>query len=61
MAVGGKIIPPLVRTDPRWYKCPECGQNLFKIYPGSSCRGILYKCKRCKQILEITIEPLSRK
>lgn len=42
--------------DPQWYCC-KCGQKLFKIRPGAVVRGVQIKCKRCKEIINITIEP----
>lgn len=53
-------IPPMppVRKSPdhQWYCC-KCGQKLFKIRPGAVVRGVQIKCKRCKEIINITIEP----
>ncbi len=42
-----------------WYCCPKCGQKLFKVNPNAVVLGIEYKCKKCKEILKIHIEPLS--
>lgn len=53
---GGRIINPVIRNDPEWYCC-KCGQKLFKIRPGAVVRGVQIKCKRCKEIINITIEP----
>ena len=58
MNVPEKIMVPdmpVVRRDPEWYCCKKCGQKLFKVYPGAKANGILMKCKRCKEIIEITI------
>ena len=48
-------MPVCRGTITEWYCCRKCGQKLFKIYPGAKARGILMKCKRCKEIIEITI------
>lgn len=42
------------RPPSKWYYC-RCGQKLFKIYPNAKAKGILLKCKRCKEIMEIQI------
>lgn len=49
---------PMVKKppDPEWYCC-KCGQKLFKIRPGAVVRGVQIKCKRCKEIINIEIEP----
>lgn len=49
--------PEDTRTRPpsEWYCCRKCGQRLFKIIPGARANGIMYKCKRCREIIEIRI------
>lgn len=55
------LMPPVKKPLPQapaqeWYCC-KCGQKLFKIRPGAVVRGVQIKCKRCKEIINITIEP----
>lgn len=38
-----------------WYKCPSCGQNLFKITPGATIRGLQIKCKKCKKLINVNV------
>lgn len=54
---AGKIINPVIKKDPEWFFCSNCGRKLFKIYPNARAEGILFKCKGCKEIIEIKIEP----
>ena len=49
--------PTVQRSDPQWYCCKECGQKFFKIRAGAVVKGVQIKCKRCKSIIEINIEP----
>lgn len=42
-----------------WYCCSHCKQKLFKVKKNASVKGIEFKCKKCKQILNINIEPMS--
>ena len=42
-----------------WYCCPKCGQKLFKVKEDAQASGIEYKCKRCKDVIQVNIEPLS--
>ena len=50
-------MPPVKKSpDPEWYCC-SCGQKFFKIRPGAVVKGVQIKCKRCKEIINITIEP----
>lgn len=41
-----------------WYCC-SCGQKLFKVSKDAIAKGIQFKCKKCKKINEIEIEPVS--
>lgn len=43
-----------------WYCCPECGQKILKIRRDARARGLLIKCKRCRKIIEIRVEPMSQ-
>ena len=40
-----------------WYLCPECGQKLFMIAPGAIIKGLQIKCKKCKKIINVSLEP----
>lgn len=40
-----------------WYCCPHCGQKLFKVTDMAVIKGVQYKCKKCKEIININIEP----
>jgi transcription elongation factor Elf1 len=47
-----------------WFKCPICGQKILKISHNAQAQGIYIKCKKCKNIIEITVpnpnpEPVS--
>lgn len=44
-----------------WYQCSKCGQKLFRINKDSVVHGIEVKCKKCRHVIEINIEPMSRK
>lgn len=39
----------------QWYKCPFCGQKLFMISPDANIRGMQIKCKKCKQIINVSL------
>lgn len=41
----------------RWYKCPICGQKILKISEIAQSKGLYIKCKKCKNEIEIKIEP----
>lgn len=41
----------------RWYKCPICGQKILKISKEAQSKGLYIKCKKCKNEIEIKIEP----
>lgn len=38
-----------------WYKCPICGQKLFQIETGATARGIKIKCKKCRNIIDVSL------
>lgn len=38
-----------------WYVCPHCGQKLFKLLPGAVVKGLLIKCKKCKEIVAVSL------
>ena len=44
-----------VRPPGDWYCCSRCGQKLFKVLPGAEAKGIMIKCKKCREIIEINI------
>ena len=44
----------------KWYKCPNCQKNLFVIKDGAVVKGIQMKCKQCKKIIDVKIEPVSQ-
>ena len=37
-----------------WYKCPHCGQTLFMIRSDAVIRGLQIKCKKCKQLVNVS-------
>lgn len=39
----------------KWYVCPHCGKNLFKMSDDAVIQGIKVYCKRCKEEIEINI------
>ena len=43
-----------------WYCCPTCGQKLFRVTQDAYAQGIEFKCKKCKEIVKVKIEPLSQ-
>lgn len=38
-----------------WYVCPKCGQKLFQIAPGAVIRGVEIKCKKCKNVIKVSL------
>lgn len=44
-------------TPERWYQCPVCGQRLFTVSKDAVIRGMQYKCKKCKRIIDVSLEP----
>ncbi|RGF60635.1 conjugal transfer protein [Roseburia sp. AF34-16] len=44
-----------------WYSCPRCGNPHFmKLREDTKLRNFPAYCKKCKNEILITIEPLSR-
>lgn len=42
-----------------WYCCDHCGQKLFRVAKNALCKGIEVKCKKCRKIVKVNIEPVS--
>jgi len=40
-----------------WYVCKFCRQKLFPIKPDTLVRNLDFKCKNCKSVFIIDIEP----
>lgn len=40
----------------RWYCCPFCGKALFPLRSDTKVRHMPYRCKACKQDIEVNIE-----
>lgn len=40
-----------------WYRCPVCGQKILKIKENAKASKLYIKCKRCKNEIEININP----
>ena len=38
-----------------WWRCPECGKNLFMVKPDAKIRGMQIKCKGCKKIINVSL------
>lgn len=38
-----------------WYVCPHCGQKLFMVSPDAVIKGLQIKCKRCKEIINVSL------
>lgn len=41
----------------KWFQCPICGQKILKISAASKSEGLYIKCKKCKNEIEIKVEP----
>ena len=41
-----------------WYCCPECKQKLFMIAKDAVIKGMEIKCKKCKKIIKVSLEPI---
>lgn len=46
---------PLPGQELRWWRCPSCGVNLFKIRQDAQIRGMQIKCKMCKKIINVSL------
>lgn len=44
-----------------WVRCPKCRTKLFILNAGGISKGIIIKCKRCKNILEVNIDKEANK
>lgn len=51
------VKKPLPQAPAQEWYCCRCGQKFFKIRPGAVVKGVQIKCKRCKEIINIEIEP----
>jgi predicted nucleic acid-binding Zn ribbon protein len=40
-----------------WCCCPQCGQKLFPVNRKTKIEFLEFRCKRCRQVSEIKIEP----
>lgn len=40
-----------------WFLCPLCRQKLFMVEDGAIIRGVVMKCKKCRQIIKVSLEP----
>lgn len=38
-----------------WYYCPYCGQKLFMVRPDAVIKGLQIKCKKCKQLVYVSL------
>lgn len=45
-------------TPLMWLKCPECGSKLLPIREDTTIKNLAYKCKHCKKISLISLEPI---
>ena len=41
----------------KWYCCPDCGQKLFVVNDDAVIKGMAIKCKKCKNIINVSLEP----
>lgn len=39
----------------KWYYCPHCGQKLFQIADDAKIKGLFIKCKKCREIIEVSL------
>ena len=39
----------------KWYQCPHCGQKLFMIEPNAVIKGMQIKCKKCKNLINVSL------
>lgn len=46
-----------MRYGREWYRCPICGQKLLQKNKDGESKDIFIKCKKCKNEIEIKIEP----
>ena len=38
-----------------WYLCPVCRMKLFKMIPGAKAQGIIIKCKKCRNNINVSL------
>lgn len=38
-----------------WYECPHCGQKLFMVRKDAVIMGLQIKCKRCKNLINVSL------
>lgn len=53
--MNNKFILPAIPTAKKWYRCPNCGKNLFIFNNTAKCSGVFLRCKNCKKEIEIRI------
>ena len=39
----------------RWYCCPHCGKALFPLKDNTKIENLTYRCKACKNDIEVNI------
>ena len=45
-------------TPLMWLKCDKCGNKLLPIREDTTIKNLSYKCKHCKKINLIMLEPI---
>lgn len=38
-----------------WFLCPVCRMKLFKMIPGAKAQGIIIKCKKCRNNINVSL------
>jgi DNA-directed RNA polymerase subunit RPC12/RpoP len=38
-----------------WYTCPRCGKKLFTVSPRAVIRGMVIRCRGCKEDIKVNI------
>lgn len=38
-----------------WYCCPHCGKALFPVRPDTKVQNMPFRCKACKNDIEVNI------
>jgi predicted RNA-binding Zn-ribbon protein involved in translation (DUF1610 family) len=46
---------PLPGQELRWWRCPECGKNLFMVRSEAKIRGMQIKCRGCRKIINVSL------
>lgn len=44
----------------KWWLCPKCQKKILQYKEDGNAKNIYIKCKKCKEIIEINIEPKSQ-